>query len=143
MSFLRSPLFWLPLLLTLLIAGSLFAWELGFVTVVPGPIRPAPSGLDLLYAGLLTLLLSFNVGLAAWHTRHGSCPVGSKRAIGTGGVIGAVALLCPVCLILPFSLFGLGAVLALLTPFVPLLQIIALIVLSAALYLLWPTRQTQ
>ncbi len=141
MSFLRSPLFHLPALLTLLIAGSFFAWELGYLTFLPSPVRMAPRPNELLFVGALTVLLSLNVGLATWHTRHGSCPVGSKRAIGTGGIIGAVALLCPVCLILPFSLFGLGALLAVLAPFVPLLQIIALIVLCAALYLLWPRRR--
>lgn len=141
MSFLRSPLFWFPALLTLLIAGSFFAWELGMLTFLPSPVRLAPTTLESFYSLLLTLLLSLNVGLAAWHTRHGSCPVGSKRAIGLGGTIGAIALLCPVCLILPFSIFGLGALLALLAPFVPLLRIIAIIVLITALFLLWPRRR--
>ncbi len=138
MSFLRSSLFWLPALLTLLAGGSFFAWELGALTWLPSPVRPDPTLRELLFAAALTLLLALNAGLAAWHTRHGSCPIGSKRAIGAGGLLGAVALLCPVCLVLPFSLFGLGAVLTLLTPFVPLLQLITLIVLAAALWLLWP-----
>ncbi len=137
-SFIKSPSFWLPFLITLLLAGAFFAWELGFITLIPAPVRMEPDLRELLFALALALLLSLNTGLALWRTKHGSCPVGSKRAIGTGGVLGAIALLCPVCLVLPFSILGLGTVLSFLTPFVPLLQIIALIVLVAALWLLWP-----
>jgi hypothetical protein len=138
MSFLRSPLFWLPFAGMLLLSGGFVLWELGYLAFLPSPVRVAPAPAERGFAIALVLLLSLNTGLAAWRTRHGTCPVGTKRAVGIGGGAGVIALLCPVCLILPFSILGLGTFLALLAPFIPLLQIVAIILLLAALSLLWP-----
>jgi hypothetical protein len=136
---LRSPVFWLPFLLTLLLAGAFFAWELGaFQRILPSLPRATPTPLELGFTALLLFLLAFNAGLVTWQTKNGTCPIGVKRATGAGGIIGTVALLCPVCLLLPASFLGLSALMAFLVPFLPLLRFIALVLLLAALYLLWP-----
>ena len=138
MRFLRSLSFWLPFTITLCAAGTLFLWELNLLPLLPAPVRPPATEWELVFTGLLVLLIAFNAGLVAWRSQMGTCPVGVKRATGLGGTIGFVALFCPVCLVLPASVLGLGALLAMLTPFLPLLRIIALVILGGALFLLWP-----
>lgn len=68
----------------------------------------------------------------------GSCPMGIKSATGIAGVLGAVTLICPVCIVLPASLLGLGFVLTFLAPFLPLLRIIAIVLLAVCIWMLWP-----
>ena len=60
----------------------------------------------------------------------------SKRATKIGGVVGAAALLCPVCLLVPISLFGISISFAVLGPFLPLLQTVALVLLVANAWIL-------
>ncbi|HVW66336.1 MAG TPA: hypothetical protein VHA78_01235 [Candidatus Peribacteraceae bacterium] len=136
----RSSLFWIPFIVTLLIVGVFFAWELDLLSFLPSLPRPSATQTDILFTIVLGLLLSFNAGLATWSMKMGTCPVGTKRATGVAGIIGAVTLLCPVCLVLPASLFGLGIILTFLAPFLPLLRLIALILLLATTWMLWPKR---
>ena len=89
---------------------------------------------------VLGLLLSFTTGLAVWHTRNGSCPLSVKSATGVAGVLGAITLICPICIVLPASLLGLGFTLAFLAPFLPLLRVIAIILLCASIGMLWPKK---
>jgi hypothetical protein len=121
----------------MLIAGALFAWELGFLHVPFLPLLPrmVPTTRDVVFAMLTVLLLGLNVGLLVQRAKSG-CPRGSRRATGAGGILSAVALLCPVCLALPGALFGIGTGFALLAPLLPLLQLIALVILGTAAILL-------
>ena len=136
---LRSSWFWLPFLVTLCIAAACFAWEIGiFRDVLPSLPRPSPTSLDFLFAGTTTFLLALNVGLVLWRSHFGSCPRGVKRTTGIAGVLGIVSLFCPVCLALPVTLLGAGAFLTILAPFLPLLRLIVLVLLTGTLILLWP-----
>lgn len=139
--FLRSASFWLPFLVSLVALSLFFLWELGqlrfFIPALPHlPTTPVNLG----FTAALWLLLSFTTGLAVWRNRETSCPVGVKRATGIAGFLGALSLLCPVCIALPASLIGLGTTLAFLAPFVPLLRVVAIVVLLTAVTLLWPKK---
>lgn len=112
-------------------AGLLFPW-------IPPLARSDSAAAGWWYTTLLGLLLSLNAGLILWQQQEGRCPVGVRRASGLAGVLGAFTLLCPVCIVLPASVFGLGAVFALAAPFLPLLRLIAMLLLAIALWLLWP-----
>lgn len=138
---LRSPLFWAPFLLTLVVAGVFFAWELDELTAfLPSLPRVAATQTDVIFTVMLGLLLSLNAGLVTWSMKMGTCPVGTKSATGIAGVIGAVTLICPVCVVLPATFLGLGIVLTFLAPFLPLLRAIALVLLLVSTYMLWPKR---
>jgi len=139
--FLRSSAFWLPFILSVLVIGGFFAWELGvFSHYVRSLPRVPASPVDLGFTVLLTFLLSLTISLSFWTSRVGSCPRGVHGAAGAAGVLGIVSLLCPICLALPASLLGIGAAFAVLAPFLPLLRLIALILLGTAVYLLWPKK---
>ncbi len=139
--FLRSGLFWTCFLVTFAVATLFFGWELRLVPL-PFPMLPrAPAtSLDYAFAGGLICLLSLASGLFAWQQRYGSCPVGVKRTFGIAGMLGGLALLCPVCLALPGLLLGIGTIIAVLGPFLPLLRLLALVFAGVAVFLLWPKR---
>jgi len=139
--FLRSGAFWSLAIVAGLLCSLLFAWELGAFPSLPTLPRLPVSTIETWFTVALITLLAFNAGLFNWRRKHGTCPVGAKRATGIGGTVGAMALLCPACLLLPISLFGIGISLAFLTPFIPLLQTIALILLIASAVLLIPKKR--
>jgi hypothetical protein len=89
---------------------------------------------------VLGLLLSFTTGLAVWNARNGNCPLGVKSATGVAGVLGAITLICPICIVLPASLLGAGFILTFLAPFLPLLRVIAIILLCTSIGMLWPKK---
>lgn len=137
----RSPSFWVPFLVSLVVISVVFLWELGiFHVILPRLPHIATTTRDLAFSAILWLLLSFTIGLASWRNRETSCPRGVKRATGIAGILGAISLLCPVCFALPIGLVGFSTVLAFLAPFIPLLRIIAIIVLLTTVSLLWPKR---
>ena len=138
---LRSSHFLAPFAASIIVLGLLFSWELGFLdTLFPSPTRPPATTADIFFMLLLGLLLSFTTGLAVWNARNGSCPLSVKSATGIAGVLGAMTLLCPVCIVLPASLLGIGFALAFLAPFLPLLRVIAIILLCTSIGMLWPKK---
>jgi hypothetical protein len=143
MSFLRSKDFWLPFTVTAVITGLFFAWEAdAFMPYIPGPIRPPLTTEELIFTLLILLLLSLDVGLYAWRKRHGSCPVGSRRATGVGAALGALTLLCPACTLIPIALLGTSITLGFLSPFLPLLRVVTVVILVAVAGILWPRRRS-
>lgn len=139
MKFLASKVFWLYFCVTLVFLTLFFGWELGhFKDFLPTLPRPEPEQKEILFASVLNLLLSFNAGLFGYQKKKGTCPVGAKRATGIAGTMGAVALLCPACLLIPLTLFGASISLYFLSPFIPLLQIIALILVVFSTKMMWP-----
>ena len=120
------------------ITGLFFSWELGLFSTVgmPGPPRFAITTRDVVASVGITVLFSLNMGLIAWRQHYGTCPTGTKRVAGGAGLLGAVALLCPACIIFPIGIAGISLSLAFLAPFIPLIQIIALVMLSASFILL-------
>ena len=138
---LRSTRFWFPFVVTLVVIGILFAWELDFLAgILPSLPRPAPSTEEIIFTTILGLLLSLTVGMLTWHWKEGSCPIGMKRATGVAGVIGAITLICPVCIVLPASLLGIGIVISVLSPFLPILRIIAIVLLLICVWMMRPTK---
>jgi hypothetical protein len=126
---------------TLAISGLCIAWQLGiFSSIIYSLPRPTPTFSEYLFATILVVLLSTNVGLLFWQKQYGSCPVGTKRASGIASALGAFALICPACVLLPFSLFGLSVVLSSLSVYIPMLQIISIILLVVSTILLWPKK---
>jgi len=140
LSFLSTGRFWIATLIALLVTGLLFAWELNLLTDfgLPGLPRFAPSTRETALAMLIALLFSLNVGLLVWNKRYGVCPIGTKRATGAGGAIGAFALICPVCALWTIGFLGLSLSLAFLVPFVPIFQLVAIILLGVSFFLLLP-----
>lgn len=139
--FLRSPSFWLPFLISLAVISVFFLWELGMFHIILPRLPHIPTTTrDLSFTAILWILLSFTIGLAVWRDKETSCPRSVKRATGIAGFLGALSLLCPVCLALPVSLLGVSTVLAFLGPFMPLMRIIAIVVLITAISLLWPRK---
>lgn len=139
--FLRSPLFWAWSLPTLCVAGAFFAWELQLIRLpLPDLPRYPPTPIEIAFSFLLAVLLALAVGLFGWQRRYGACPAGAKRSAGIAGTLGAVALLCPVCLALPISIVGLSTLFALLIPFLPLIRLIAVLFALLSVWLLWPKR---
>lgn len=137
----RSSLFWLPFSVSLVIIGVFFGWELGLLNgLFPSLPRPPATEADILFTVILGLMLSFTTGLGFWSNRNGSCPLSVKSATGIAGVLGAVTLICPVCIILPASLLGLGFILTFLAPFLPILRLIAILLLAVCIWMLWPKR---
>ncbi len=139
---LRSPLFWLPFLVSLIVLGAFFGWELGLLnSIVPSLPRPPATETDIIFTVILGFLLSLTSGLVAWSSKMGSCPMSVKSATGIAGILGAVTLICPVCIVLPASLLGLGFVLTFLAPFLPLLRIIAIVLLVVCIGMLLPKKK--
>lgn len=141
---LSSRSFLLPFAITLVSTGLFFAWELGyFQNLLPSLPPPPALPSERLFTVALTLLLSLDAGLVGWQFAHGSCPTGVRRATGTAGVLGALSLLCPACLLLPASVLGIGVFFSFLAPFLPLLRVIAIVVLLVASWMLWPSSATR
>jgi hypothetical protein len=138
--FLQSRLFWIPFAVTLIVAGLFFAWELGvFIQFLP-TIAPRPSVLpsEFAFTASLSFLLALNVGLVVWQSRFGSCPRGVKRASSIATAIGALSLICPVCVLLPASLVSVGFIFGALMPFMPALRLISIGLLFVTAMMLWP-----
>lgn len=128
-------------MVSLVITGTFFAWELGyFQMILPSFPRPPALLWELAFTGILGVLISLNAGLAVWQSKHGSCPVGVKSASGIAGIVGALTLICPACILLPASLIGFGFFFAFIGPYLPLLRVIAVILLVAALWMLRPKK---
>lgn len=128
-------------LLTAIIFTTFFAWELGyFGTLLPRLPRPIPTQTELLFTVVLILLLSINSGLVWFRMKQGTCPIGARRASTLAGGLGVITLLCPACLLIPVSLFGLSLSLTFLSPYLPLLRVIVVLLLVVSLVLLWPKR---
>ena len=139
--FLRSGLFWAWFVVALAITGTFFAWELRLNHLpVPGLMRMDATPFDLAFTGTLALLLSLAAGLFGWQRANGSCPIGVKRTVGAAGTLGAVALLCPVCLALPAAFLGLGTLVAAIGVYLPLIRLLAVVFAAVAVYLLWPKK---
>jgi hypothetical protein len=136
----RSPAFWLPFIVCLAVTGTFFAWELDYLPFLPSLIRPEATGPEIFFTGMLALLLSLNAGLILWQSKYGHCPRGSKRASGAAGIIGAITLICPACVLLPASLIGAGFFLAYVSPFLPLLRVISVVLLAVSTVMLWPKK---
>lgn len=141
-AFLRAGRFWTAASIALVLSGLLFAWELGELRVIglSGPPRFTPTTRDVVASISIAILFSFNIGLIAWRQRYGSCPASAKSATGVAGFLGALALLCPACIALPVGIASASFSLALLSPFVPLFQIIAIIVLCVSCYISLPQK---
>lgn len=139
-SFLRAGHFWIATGISLSVSGLLFAWELGALQTVglSGPPRFSPTTRDITASIGIAFLFSVNIGFIVWRQRHGSCPRSAKRAAGAAGFLGALALLCPACIALPIGIAGASISLALLSPFVPLFQLVAIIILCASCYISLP-----
>lgn len=140
MTFFRSSRFWASFAMSGLLFGALMVWEAGLLAgVLPSLPRPPIGPAEAVFSAVIVLLLAFNIGLFSWRSRYGTCPVGTRRATGMAGAIGAVTLLCPVCLLIPLSVLGTGVTLTFLSPYLPLLRIISLILLLASVHMLWPS----
>lgn len=134
---LRSLRFWLPATATAVLAGLFFAWELDLLEpYVMGPPRPAVTQTEIILTFLILFFMSVNVGMFTYLKRYGSCPVGTRRTTSFAAVLGAGALLCPVCVFGSFTFIGFTFAVSFLTPFIPLLQVIAVIVLGTTFMLL-------
>ncbi len=136
---LTSGIFWIAFIFTGGITALFFAWEIDLLSpLLPGPVRVPVNTEELLFTTLIVLFIAFNAGLFAWQRRNGSCPSGVRRATGVSTVFGGLALLCPVCTAIPFTLIGLSISFGFLIPFLPLLRMITVLILATVLYLLWP-----
>jgi hypothetical protein len=139
-AFLRSNRFLVAATVALLLTSLFFAWELNRLSFLgfPGPPRFSPTPREQFIAFLIAFLFSINIGLVVWHQKYGTCPRGTKRTTGFAGAVGVTALLCPVCVVVPLGIAGLSLSLAFLVPFIPLLQVVALVLLCASLWMLLP-----
>ncbi len=127
---LRSPIFWQWAVVAMLAGLLLIGWESGFFAAwIWSPPRPPVGKGEIAFSMVLVALLGVVAGLIGARLREGSCPRGVRRAAGVASALGALSLLCPVCLALPLSLFGGAVTLALLSPFAPLFQLLAILVL--------------
>lgn len=140
-AFLRDRRFWAAFILTLSACAIVYGWMGNLLSpYLPGPARPPVTADETLFAVAISLLLAMNAGLYAWQRTHGSCPVGTRRATGMSGLLGAAVLLCPACTVLPLAFIGGSVTLAVLMPFLPLLRLVAAILAVCCLALLWPRR---
>lgn len=138
----KTKEFLIPAVCTLIASSIFFGWQLGLLTRFIWSLpRPLATTTEITFTVALALLLSVNIGLFYWHQTHGGCPIGAKRASGIAGALGAFALICPACIAVPAALFGAGVVLASLSPFIPLLQILSLFLLVVSTVMLWPKNQ--
>ena len=135
----KNKVFWQPCIMALVILSAFFAWELGyFGDMLPRLPRPTPTRGEILYTIVLIALLSLNSGLIFFRLKQGNCPLGAKRASTIAGGLGVVTLLCPACLLIPISLFGISLSLTFLAPFLPLLRVIVLFLLIVSTVMLFP-----
>lgn len=138
---LHSSWFWFPCVTSLIVIGAFFAWELDFLNaLLPSLPRPPATGEEIIFSTTLGLLLSLTIGMFVWHWKEGSCPIGMKRATGMAGVIGAVTLICPVCIVLPASLIGVAVAVSAIAPFLPVLRLIAIGLLLICMWMMKPDR---
>jgi hypothetical protein len=136
-----SAVFWRWFIITSLVMSIVLAWEMNLLSpTLPGPIRPPITTEEGFFTLLIVLLTGFDAGLYVWRRRHSSCPTGVRRATGLGATFGALALLCPACTLIPIALLGTSITLGFLTPFLPLLRLIAVILLAAVAMMLWPRK---
>lgn len=141
LAFLRDRRFWAGFIPTLLACALVYGWMGNlFAPAVPGPARPPVTTDEILFAVAISLTLALNAGLYLWHRAHGSCPVGTRRATGVTGILGAAVLLCPACTVIPLAFIGGSVTLAVLTPFLPLLRLVAAVLAVSCLVLLWPRK---
>lgn len=137
----RNAHFWIGFVVSAVLLSIFFAWELGMLGTIAPPLpRPEPTQPELWYTALIIALLALDSGLVLYRLKQGTCPVGAKRASAIAGSLGVVTLLCPVCLLIPISLFGITLSLTFLTPYLPLLRIIVLLLLVVSTSLLWPKK---
>lgn len=134
MTFLKSKNFWRPLILFAVFLSAFFYWELN---ILP---RPQPTQSELIYTVILIVFLSFDAGLIYHRLKLGTCPLGAKRASTVAGSLGVFTLLCPACLLIPLSLFGVTLSLSFISPFLPLLRVIVLFLLVVSTIMLWPKK---
>lgn len=140
--FLDSLHFWIPFAFTLVAAGLFFAWELGvFINVLPSVPRPSVLPSEFAFTAALSFLLAFDIGLAVWQRRFGSCPRGIKRASSVATALGALTLVCPACTLLPVSLVSVGTLLSLMSAHMPTLRIVSIALLFMTAMMLWPSRR--
>jgi hypothetical protein len=140
---LASAVFWRWFVIASVFMGAVLAWEMNaFTPWLPGPIRPPITSEERVFTALIVLLIGFDAGLYGWRRRFGSCPAGVRRATGIGGMFGALALLCPACTLIPIALLGTSITLGFLTPFLPLLRLVAVIILAAVAAMLWPRERS-
>lgn len=132
--------FWTGFVVSGLVLSALFAWELGMMTFLPSLPRPEATSVEMIYTVIMILLLSFDSGLVLYRLKQGTCPLGAKRASTIAGGLGIITLLCPACLLIPISLFGITLSLTFLTPFLPLLRLIVVLLLIVSTMLLWPKK---
>ena len=137
-AFLRSKNFWIAFILAGLFFGLFFTWQLGLWILLPSPPRPQPTQEEYIFTSVIIFLFALNMGLFSWRRKYGSCPTGTRRAGTLAGVMTAATLCCPVCILIPISLFGVGFSLAALGPYLPLLRFIAIILLGTSTLMLWP-----
>jgi hypothetical protein len=136
---LSSATFWISFVVGAAFMAAMLAWEMNLLAPwLPGLVRPAITTEEIIFSVLIVLLIGFDAGLYAWRRRFGSCPSGVRRASGLGAAFGVVALLCPACTLIPIALLGTSITLGFLTPFLPLLRVIAVIILIAVAAMLWP-----
>lgn len=137
--FLSEKTFWRPFILSALLLSAFFAWELGYMgDMLPRLPRPEPSTFELYFTIILIALLSLDSGLVWYRLKQGTCPVGAKRASTLAGGLGIITLLCPACLLIPISLFGISLSLTFLSPYLPLLRAIVFLLLIVSTLMLWP-----
>lgn len=141
MMFITHKNFWRPFVFSAIILSAFFAWELGYMgDLLPRLARPEPTTLEIWYTVIMIALLSFDSGLIFFRIKKGTCPVGAKRASTIAGSLGVITLLCPVCLLIPVSLFGISLSISFLTPYLPLLRVIVLFLLIVSTLMLWPKK---
>ena len=140
--FLRSQVFWIPFVTTLMIAGLFFTWELGvFINFLPSIPRPSILLSEFLFTATLSFLLALDIGLAVWQNTFGNCPRGVKRASTIATALGAFTLICPVCMLLPASLISVGTMLSLIAMHMPALRVVSIALLLVTAMMLWPRRE--
>lgn len=138
--FLQAMHFWIPFGITLIVTALFFAWELGvFINFLPSFPRPSVLPSELAFTATISILLAFDIGLVVWHSRFGSCPRGVKRVSGFATALGALTLICPLCILLPTSLIGVGTMLSLMSMHMPALRIVSIGLLFVTAIMLWPS----
>jgi hypothetical protein len=140
--FLRDRRFWLAAIAMAAGCAFVYGWMAGaFAPLLRGPLRPPITRGELIFTLLMIGLLSVDAGLYAYRRARGSCPTGTGKATGLAGILGGLVLVCPACTFIPIAFLGTGFTLAILTPYLPLLRAIAVVLAGACLLMLWPKKQ--
>lgn len=140
--FVRAGRFWIATIISLAVVGLFFSWLLGLLSSIGfyGPPRIQPTNLELISSTLIALLFSASIGLIVWRKKYGSCPMGTGKTTGAAGTLGTAALFCPICTVLPVGIAGFSLSLSFLTPYLPLIRIIVLLMLVMNLSVLLPRK---